>query len=78
MVDKINIVANVLHPQYFSQWKMTSSIWKMEDYLNYLEIGRRPQFFGKWNTTSQLFWQMEITSMFRQMKDHIKKILNGI
>jgi hypothetical protein len=33
MVDEINIVANVRRPQYFSQWKGTSIIWKMEDEL---------------------------------------------
>jgi hypothetical protein len=52
MVDKINIVANVRQPQYFSQWKVTSIIWKMEEDLNYLENGRQPQLFGKWKTTS--------------------------
>ena len=58
MIDEINIVANVKRLQYFSQWKVTSIIWKMEDDLNYLENGRRPQLFGKWKTTS-IIWKME-------------------
>jgi hypothetical protein len=86
MVDKINIVANVRLPQYFSQWKVTSINWEMEDNLKYLEYGKRPQLFGKWKTTSsfskskmtQLFCEMEKTSMLRQKKDHVNFFLNGM
>jgi hypothetical protein len=60
-------VANVRRPQYFSQWKVTTIIWKMEGDNYYLANGRQPQIFGEWKMTSifskskmtQLFWQME-------------------
>jgi hypothetical protein len=32
----------------FGKWKTTSIFWKMEDYINILENGRRPEYFGKW------------------------------
>ena len=63
-------MANVRQPQYFSQSKVTSIIWKMEDNLNYLEDGRRPQLFEKWKTTS-IFSKSKMTRLFWQMENNL-------
>jgi hypothetical protein len=43
--DDLHFLENGFQPQFFGNWKTTSSIWKMEDDLNFFENGRKPQSF---------------------------------
>ena len=60
---------------FFSKWKTTSILFKMEEDLNLFQNGiqtqfvfqngRRPQFFSKWKTTSnfRFFWPVIMTKL---------------
>ena len=45
MEDDLHFFENGRRPQFFGQWKTTSTFLKMKDELNVFENGRQPKFF---------------------------------